>query len=178
VDKMSLDDTIYEPQVIVLGVFGCTNKVSEQDLQDNTLNIILRELGRTPDKVLLPTEGNSSIYIQEWAESLGIKTQSFHSDWARNGKIAQIMRDDRMSKECTHALVFLPAPRGQKPSRLEKFAEKVCKKGKAVFTSSHTQQMCELTCHEPQPQKASERARKLDRGIAQMWQKYQKKEGC
>jgi hypothetical protein len=41
---MSLDDEIYEPEVFVLGVFGNTNKVSEQDLQDNTLNLILREL--------------------------------------------------------------------------------------------------------------------------------------
>jgi len=32
-------------------------------LQDNTLNLILRELGRTPDKVLIPTESNLSINI-------------------------------------------------------------------------------------------------------------------
>ena len=71
---MSLDDQIYEPNVIVLGIFGNTNKVSEQDLQDNTLTLILQELGRTPDKVLIPTEGNSSIYIQDWCEALGIKS--------------------------------------------------------------------------------------------------------
>jgi hypothetical protein len=170
--KMSLDDMIYEPQVIILGVFGNTNKVSEDELRENTLNIILKELGRVPDKVLIPTEGNSSIYIQEWAESLGIKTQIFQSDWARNGKAAQIIRDDRMTKECSHALVFL----SNRSTRLEKFAEKICKKGKTVFTSSHTQLLHELTCHE-QPQ-ASERARKSSKGIEQMWQKYQKKEEC
>ena len=89
---MSLDDQIFEPNVIILAVFGNTNKVSEQDLQDNTLTLILQELGRTPDKVLIPTEGNSSIYIQDWVNHLGIKTQSFQSDWARNGKIAQILK--------------------------------------------------------------------------------------
>ncbi len=177
----SLQDEIYEPNVIVLGVFGNTNKVSEQDLQENILNLILQELGRTPDKVLIPTEGNSSIYIECWAESLHIKRQIFQPDWVRNGKIAQILRDDRMAKECTHALVFLQAPRAkEKSQRLEKFAEKLCKKGKTVFTSSHNQQLTQLELlHSSQPPlKASEPARKSDRGIMQMWQKYQKKAEC
>jgi hypothetical protein len=104
---MSLDEQLFEPNVIVIGVFGNTNKVSEQDIQDNTLTLILQELGRMPDKVLIPTEGNSSIYIDNWAEALHIKTQTFQADWIRNGKIAQIIRDDRIAKECTHALVFL-----------------------------------------------------------------------
>ena len=104
---MSLDEAIYEPNVIVLGVFGNTNKISEKDLQENTLTLILQEIGRIPDKILVPNEGNSSIYIQEWAAALHIKTQIFQADWVRNGKVAQIIRDDRMSKECTHALVFL-----------------------------------------------------------------------
>ena len=177
---MSLNDEIYEPDVIVLAIFGNTNKVSEQDIQENTLNLILQELGRTPDKVLIPTEGNSSIYIQDWCEALGIKTQAFQSDWARNGRIAQILRDDRMAKECTHALVFLQAPRvKEKTSRLEKFAEKLCKKGKTVFTSSHNQQLTQLELsHSLKPLKVSEPARKSDKGIMQMWQKYQKKAEC
>ena len=81
-----LDDEIYEPQVIILGIFGNTNKVSEQDLQENTLTPILQQLERLPDKVLIPTEGNSSIYIQDWADSLKIKSQAFQADWQRNGK--------------------------------------------------------------------------------------------
>ena len=178
---MSLDDEIYEPEVFVLGVFGNTNKVSEQDLQDNTLNLILRELGRTPDKVLIPTEGNSSIYIDSWAESLGIKAQTFQADWARNGKIAQILRDDRMAKECTHALVFLPAPRGvNKSTRLEKFAEKLCKKEKVVFTSSHNQTLTqfEMSHSLPPSQQASGHARKSSKGKEQTLLKYQKKGEC
>jgi len=158
-----------------MGVFGNTNKISEQDIQENTLIPILQELGRTPDKLLLPTEGNSSIYIQEWADALGIKTQVFQADWVRNGKIAQIIRDDRMSKECTHALVFL----SQKSNKLEKFAEKMCKKGKTVFTSSHNQILTqlEMLSSEPlrKPEKALEPAHKSSKGIVQMWQKYQTK---
>jgi hypothetical protein len=174
---MSLDDEIYEPQVIVLGVFGNTNKVSEQYLEENTLNLILQQLGSTPDKVLIPTEGNSSIYIQDWAEALGIKIQAFQSDWARNGKIAQILRDDRMTKECTHALVFL----GQKSTRLEKFAEKMCKKGKVVFTSSHNQTLTQFELSHsslPSQQQASTRARKSNKGKEQTLLKYQKKGEC
>lgn len=168
---MSLNDDVFEPQVIVLAIFGSTNKHSEQDIQDNTLTLILQELERTPDKVLIPTEGNSSIYIQEWAESLGIKTQTFQSDWMRNGKIAQILRDDRMAKECTHALVFL----GQKSNRLDKLAEKICKKNKVVFTSSHNQTLTQLEMSSLKPLKALELAHKSGKGKEQMLLKYQKK---
>jgi hypothetical protein len=174
---MSLDEQIFEPNVIVVGVFGSTNKVSEQDIQDNTLTLILQELGRMPDKVLIPTEGNSSIYIDNWAEALHIKTQTFQADWIRNGKIAQIIRDDRIAKECTHALVFL----GQKSTRLEKFAEKLCKKGKTVFTSSHNQMLSqfEMSRYEPShPSKALTRARKSSKGKEQTLLKFQKKEEC
>jgi hypothetical protein len=174
---MSLEDIIYEPNVIILGIFGNTNKISEQDIQDNTLTLILQELGRIPDKILIPSEGNSSIYIQDWAERLTIKTQTFQADWARNGKIAQILRDDRIAKECTHALVFLSV----KSNKLDKFSEKLCKKGKTVFTSSHNQHLTQLElshCESSVPSKVSERAHKSSKGIMQMWQKYQKKEEC
>jgi hypothetical protein len=168
-----LEDIIYEPDIIILGVFGNTNKVSEQDLQDNILTLILQELGRTPDKVLIPTEGNSSIYIQDWCESLGIKTQIFQADWIRNGKIAQILRDDRMAKECTHSLLFL----SQKSTRLEKLAEKLCKKGKIVFTSSHNQMLTqyEMLHSLQKPLKALEHAHKSNKGIEQTLLKYQTK---
>ncbi len=170
---MAFNDIVYEPNIIILGIFGNTNKVSEQDLQDNTLTLILQELGRTPDKVLIPTEGNSSIYIQDWCEALGIKTQLFQSDWIRNGKIAQILRDDRIAKECTHALVIL----GQKSTRLEKFAEKLCKKGKIVFTSSHNQMLThyEMSHSLQKPLKASGHVHKSNKGKELTLLKYQKK---
>lgn len=168
-----LDDDIFQPNVIVFAIFGNTNKVLEQDIQDNTLTPILKELGRPPDKVLIPTEGNSSIYIQDWTEALHIKSQTFHSDWNKNGRIAQIIRDDRMVKECTHALVFL----SHKSTRLEKMAEKMCKKGKIVFTSSHNQTLTQLEMLEPL-ETALEHARKLGKGKAQKSQKYQTKEEC
>lgn len=144
---MSLNEEVYEPSVVVIGIFGNTNKVSEADLQENTLTLILQELGRIPDKVLIPSEGNSSIYIDSWAESLHIKTQTFQADWMRNGRIAAVLRDDRIQKECTHALVFLSS----KSTKLEKLAEKLCKKGKTVFTSSQNQTLTQLEISLPLP---------------------------
>jgi hypothetical protein len=173
----TLDDEIYEPDTIILSVFGYTNKISEGDIHDNTLTPILAEIGRPPDKVLIPTEGNSSIYIQSWAEALKIKTQIFQADWQRNGRMAQILRDDRMFKECTHALVFL----SQKSQRLEKFAERMARKGKMVFTSSHNQTLTHFEmsrCEPAVPKEASKPARKSDIGKGQMLLKFRKTEEC
>lgn len=159
---------------IIWGIFGCSNKISERDLQDLVLVPILQELGRTPDKILLPSEGNTSIYLQDWADSLRIKTQVFQSDWARNGRIAQILRDNQMQKECTHMLVFLP-PRSD---RLGKMAEKMAKKGKVVFTSSVDLTLTQLVL---QPESASvensstasARARKSNTETGQQLLKFQ-----
>jgi len=173
----TLDEMVFQPHVMILSVFGYNNKITEQELLDNTLMPLLQEWGRPPDRILLPSEGNSSLYLQDWAESLGIKTQTFYADWGRHGRMAQILRDDRMYKECTHALVFL----SQKSSKLEKFAERMAKKGKTVFTSSCNQTLTQLELSHPPhtgSRKASGPARKSDRGIAQMWQKYQKTAEC
>jgi hypothetical protein len=164
-----LEDTLFQPQLIILGIFGYTNKLNETDLRENILTPILQELGRTPDKILIPSDGNSSIYIQEWAESLHIKIQIFQADWIRNGRVAQFIRDDRMTKECTHALVFL----SQRSQRLEQFSEKLAKKGKMVFTSSPDEMLTLLVVDVSD--EASKLSHKSNKGIMQMWQKYQKK---
>ena len=152
-------EEIFEPKVIVLGIFGCIKTVDK--IQDN-LTLILQELGRMPDKILIPTEGNSSIYIEHWAESLHIKRQIFQSDWVKNGKIAQIIRDDRMTKECTHALVFV------KSEKLEKLSKKIFKKGKITFTYNLESELEVLT-------KALEPSHKSSRKTEQTLLKFQKK---
>jgi hypothetical protein len=140
------DNILETPEIIILGVFGYHNKISEADLYNNTLNLILQELGRVPDKVLIPSEGNTSIYIQEWAESLKISYQIFQADFRKHHKLAWILRDGRIQKECTHALYFLSS----KSTKLEKQAEKTAKRGKRVFTSSPcTQELTELVSEKP-----------------------------
>ena len=165
-----LEETIFEPTIHIWGVFGTSNRISSIDLQERVLIPILQELGRLPDRILLPSEGNSSIYLQEWAESLRIQTHIFQSDWVRNGRIAQILRDDRMQKECTHAIVLLPT----KPERMEKMAEKMLKKGKVVFTSSADLTLTELVLPlEPLPQPVSTNARKSSTRTTQTLLKFQ-----
>uniref|UniRef100_A0A6C0KRA8 DUF2493 domain-containing protein n=1 Tax=viral metagenome TaxID=1070528 RepID=A0A6C0KRA8_9ZZZZ len=169
------EDVLFQPNVIVLGIFGSNNKIKEMELQDNILTVMLQELKQVPDKILLPSEGNSSMYIHAWAEALHIPTQVFQSDWARNGKIAQIIRDDRIQKECTHAFVF-PS---QRSSRLEKYSEKMAKKGKMVFTADLHNQLLHLeVCPSAPSLPASARARKSSKGTGQTLLKFQKKEEC
>lgn len=152
----------------VWGIFGYSNKISQRDLQDQVLVPILQELGRIPSRILIPSEGHTSIYLQEWAESIRIQTQIFQSDWARNGRIAQILRDDRMQKECTHALFFLTA----KSNKLEKMAEKLAKKGKVVFTSSADLSLTQIVLP-PELPSASTRARKSNTQTGQPLLKFQ-----
>jgi hypothetical protein len=161
-------EQLHMPSMIILGIFGYHNTVTSADVQDNTLTPMLQELERLPDIILLPSEGNSSIYVGDWAESLHIKTQVFQSDWARNGKVAQRIRDERIQKECTHALVYL----SNRSDRLEKYAESLAKKGKIVFTSSPNQSLQMLTCSEPL-KKASASARKSSKGTVQTLLKFQ-----
>lgn len=164
-----LNDSLYEPKPFILGIMGHTQKISEEDLQNQVLALLLQEIGRVPDRILLPSEGNSSIYLQSWAEALHIPTQIFQADWVRNGKIAQLLRDDRIKKECTHALVFL-SPRS---TRLEKVAESMVKKGKVVFTSLCIQSGVQL--EHWVPALASTRARKSGTGTAPKSSKHQMK---
>jgi len=168
--QKELDDIIFEPNIIILSVFGYLNKVSEPEFQEKVIMQLLQQLERIPDKILLPSEGTSSIYLQEWAEALHITTQVFHSDWKRNGKIAQIIRDDRMQKECTHALVFLT----DKTEKLRKNADKMVKKEKKVFTyHTQLQLLNEPVVHASQ---ASKPVRKSNKETGQTLLKFQKKE--
>ena len=169
-----LNDSLFEPKPFILGIIGHTQKVSEEDLQNQILALLLQEVGRVPDRILLPSEGHSSIYLQAWAEALHIPTQILQADWVRNGKIAQLLRDDRIQKECTHALVFL-SPRS---TRLEKIAEKIVKKGKVVFTSFCNQNGVQLEHWHSEPALASVHARKSGTKTAPKSSKRQTKLQC
>ena len=71
------NEKLYTPTIIILGVFGYQNKVTVVDIQE-IMTAILQEIGRLPDKILLPSEGNSSMYVQDWAESLQVRRRSFN----------------------------------------------------------------------------------------------------
>ncbi len=178
-EKFSDLSPIEAPQLIILGIFGNWTKITENELQEDILNPVVQELGRVPDRILIPTEGVTSIYIQEWAESMKISYQMYQADWKNSGRSAQILRDNRIRKECTHALVFL-SPRSDK---LEKSAEAMAKNGKRVFTSSwqtgHTlEELCCEQQKQPPSAQASKHAHKSDKGTMLTWLKYQKKAVC
>lgn len=154
---------------MIWGIFGTSNHITEQEVQDNVLHPILQEVGAPPSMILLPAEGRSSIYIQAWAEALHISTRVFQADWVRHGRIAQIMRDEQVQTMCSHAIVFLP-PRSE---RLGKMAEKMAKKGKTVFTSSTDLSLTQLVSQPATSAPSSVRARKSSKGTTQLLLKFQ-----
>jgi len=165
------DTIIEEPSLIILSVFGQCSTMTDTELHETILHPLVEEWGRTPDHLLLPTDSSIACSIQDWAESLHCNTTQFYSDWTRNGKIAQVLRDDRMIKECTHALIFLTS----RTKRLEAFAEKWARKGKEVFTWHPEHHLVQIQI-EKDPVKASTHDRKSNKGTMLTWLKCQTKE--
>lgn len=172
----TLEETTFTPSFCVLGVFGQV-RCTEDELQETICLPLLQQLGNVPTKLLLPSEGASSLFLQEWAESLHIMTQVFQCNWGQNGKMAQILRDDRIQKECTHALVFL----SEKSEKPEKLSKKLVKKGKKVWTYSINSPslLLPLPCQQTPPPSspASAPARKSGTGTVQTLLKFQTKAG-
>jgi hypothetical protein len=171
----SFHEEVFEPTLIILGIFGYRNDLTKEEC-DHIFCLILQEVGRLPDKVLLPLDGKvvhpTTIYIQEWTEMFRIQTQCFQSDWARNGKIAQVIRDDRIQKECTHSFLFLSKDKNQ--TKWKKLSEKMAK-NKTVFTYDDSFHV--LTASS-KPKTASKPAHKSDIEKGQTLLKFQKKGGC
>ena len=171
----TLEETTFTPSLCVLGVFGQV-RCTEEELQETICLPLLQQLGNVPTKLLLPSEGASSLYLQEWAESLHITTQVFQCNWGQHGKMAQILRDDRIQKECTHALVFL-SEKSEKPEQLRK---KLVKKGKPVWTYSISKAGLLHFPYQQMPPPslpASKPARKSGTGTVQTLLKFQTKAG-
>lgn len=170
----TLEEETFTPALCVMGVFGQV-RCTEEEIQEKICMPLLQELGTMPTKLLLPSEGASSLYLQEWAESLHIATHVFQCNWGQHGKMAQILRDDRIQKECTHALVFL-SDKSEKPEQLRK---KLMKKGKKVWTYSITSVPPLQTYLQTPPPSlpASTPARKSGTGTVQTLLKFQTKAG-
>ena len=146
--------------------------MTETQLIQTILTPILQELCRLPDKVLVPNDGDSSMYIQCWAEDLRIPCQTFMADWSKSGKMASVLRDARIQSECTHALVFL----SPKSTRYEKLAESMVKhrhNPKTVFTVTYQDCALENLVLESSPEAhdrkpGSGRGRPSQRGQTQL----------
>jgi len=122
-------DNIKIPEIFIISVFGSRKSINENDLIDKIMTPILENLGRIPERILLPSEGDTSIYLTEWAKSLKIPHQIFDADFRRCGKSAAIVRDGRLEKECTIAIIF----QGARTTRYDLLANRLVRRGKRVF---------------------------------------------
>ena len=125
---------------IYLGILGIHNQISKEDIHEKVLHPLLSSLGRLPDKIILPSEGTSSAYINLWAERHHIDTHCVEADWRKFQRKAGILRDARILKECTVLLTFI----GSKTRTNEQTAIRQLKKGKQVFfVEPKTIELCE-----------------------------------
>ena len=139
------DDEILEKgNPCYLGILGSRNDLTQQKLIEDILMPVIQELGRIPDKCILPSEGSSNIFLSDWSESLKIPTQVYEADWRRHSKRAMIYRDSRIQKESTHFLIFL----NKRSENNQKVANRLCNLGKKVFTVSYKENSIEELINE------------------------------
>jgi hypothetical protein len=127
-------------QPLYLGVIGSRQDIDQIKLLENLINPILEELGRVPDKIILPAEGVSTIFLSDWADMLKIPTQIYEADWRKHQRRAKIFRDARIQQEATHFIVFL----NKRSEFNEKLANRLAKQGKPVFTVSYNEWSIEM----------------------------------
>lgn len=146
------------PVYSALGVFGTRNKVSRESITA-ALNAIMDELPtEKPTHIYLPTEGDSSGYIMDWAADQHIQTTSFVNDWHINGKRARVFRDNAIQRDSTVFLCFLTA----RSDYYEKYAHTLAKRGR-VFTYTVNEEVEEIILEKDiKPSKPS--ARKAEPG--------------
>ena len=111
-------------------ILGTREKSTLSELIDEVLNPVLSVVGRVPEKVVLPAEGESSIWIADWADSLSIPNQIYEADWRQHQRRAKIFRDARIQYESTHFIIFL----NKRSTFNEKLALRLAKQGRRVFT--------------------------------------------
>lgn len=127
------------PSYCALGIFGTRNKVSKESIA-STLNAIMGELSPDiPSHIYLPSEGDSSEYIMDWAAENNIKTTSFINDWNINGRRARVFRDTAIQRDSTIFICFLSS----RSDYYEKYAHTLAKKGR-VFTYTVEEEVEEI----------------------------------
>ena len=119
------------PQECRLGIIGNRRDIKQDEINE-IFGLMLEDIPPI-QSLLVPSDGDLSIYIEQYAEKSKIPIQIFEADWRRDGRRAQIFRDSRIVRESTHYLIF-GAPRSQKPLQM---AEQLCKKGKSVYYMPH-----------------------------------------
>jgi hypothetical protein len=137
---------------LYLGVIGSRQDADQTTLLESVVNPILQELGRVPDKVILPAEGTSTIFLSDWADMLKIPTQIYEADWRKHQRRAKIFRDARIQQESTHFIIFL----NKRSEFNEKLANRLAKQGRPVFTVSYNDWSIEMLTADSKPAKGNQ----------------------
>lgn len=112
-----------------LGILGSSDSITKDICYDTVLAPILASLSVLPSRVILPSEGHSSLFLDAWAEMEKIPTDTYTCEWSRHGKRAKIWRDNRIIQESTIFVVFL----NKTSTFYETTATRLAKKGHRVF---------------------------------------------
>lgn len=123
-----------------LGIIGSRADATQEKILEEVITPMLQELGRMPDRVILPSDGLSTIFISDWSERLKLPTQIYEADWRRHQRRAKIFRDARIQQESTHFLIFL----NKRSEYNEKLAIKLAKQGRTVFTVTYSDWSLEM----------------------------------
>ncbi len=132
------------PKPFVLGVLGTSENVfwNRETLTEQVMYPVIGEQERIPTRILLPSEGATSLLLESWASRQDILTTAYEADWAKLGKRARALRDARIIKESTHLLLFL----NERSDAYEKIAIREVKKGKVVYcVDAKTHELTEYT---------------------------------
>ena len=146
----TLDDNPVLPQPILLGVLGHRQDITYDILYDQIITPILSEIGRMPDRVILPSESTSSALLYGWAEKFKLSLIAYETDWNRLGRKARAIRDARIMQESTHFIIFL----GKRSEYYEQHAHKIARKGKIVFTVSNEFELEQIIIEQEQEKKS------------------------
>lgn len=151
-DTQLLDDIPVIGQPILLGVLGHRQDITYDILHEQIINPILAEIGRIPDRVVLPSESTSSALLYGWAEKLKLSMIAYETDWNRLGRKARAIRDARIAQESTHLILFL----GKRSDYYDNQALTLARKGKIVFTVSNEFELEQVVIEKP-PQQEQEK---------------------
>lgn len=115
---------------LYVGILGKTESITQDKLSTEIINPLLSLWGRLPDKLIVSSEGMSSVLFSIWAERNEVESQTIEADFRKLGRRAGFLRDAMIVKEATHLLVFL----GIRSQKNEELAIREAKKGKKVYT--------------------------------------------
>lgn len=137
------DEKPSRAEPLYVGILGKTEGITQEKLIQDVIFPLVSLWGRLPEKLIVSSEGMSSILFSIWAERNEVEYQMLEADYRKLGRRAGFLRDSMIVKECTYLLVFL----GVRSQKNEEIAMREAKKGKKVYTiHPKSLEITELIC--------------------------------